>query len=226
MPIPIAVALATSAAAPIIGSGISRLVGGRRKIPDLLQPVVNESQQAAADLQTQQNLQLKQAEERAARSGANVSGAQENIINANARQDALLRASILDTIANARKQQEIVEADAKNQERAELMQGIQSGFNAVGSGFGALAGLPSGAGSAAGVTGGTSAVTASTPVALQAAQSPTVPLAATNFDPNTIQAVQPAGFETLPVTANLPTQLAFIPSAADLSQRSFVNMQS
>ena len=210
MPGPL-LAIAASAGTRLIGAGLSRILGGKPKIPDLVQPAVNAAQASITDLETQQGRQFALAEQRAARAGTGLGSVREDILNSNARQTALIRGQILDSIANARQRQELVEADIKNRNRESLMSGIQSGFNSLGSGLGALAlgdAIPE---DAAGALSGTSQVVDSDVINLTpGAVAPSAPGVA-DFDPTQVQSVPAASLQTLPVQGNVPTQLEFVP---------------
>ena len=129
-------------AAPAIIKGVGGLVGravaGKRKVPDLVAPAINASQAQLQDLEDSQKRNLALIEDQAARTGGNLSAAREDLFNAGARTDAAIRGNILDTVARARQQQELIETEAANAERDATLQGISSGFGAIGEGVGGL----------------------------------------------------------------------------------------
>ena len=125
------------------GALISKLVGGKRKELDLVTPAINESQAAITDLATDQRRQSALLESDLARVGSTgFSGwaARQDLLDANARAGVGIRGSILDTLANARQQQELINTEAKNAERAATIEGINNAAGSVGSGLGGMLG--------------------------------------------------------------------------------------
>lgn len=140
MPGPL-LAIAANAGVRLAGAGIARLVAGKPQIPDVINPAINAAQAQLTDAETQQQRQFALADVQAAKAGGvgfAGNAAKENILNANAAGNAALRGGIMDTLARARQQQELITTEMKNQQRAELIQGITGGFNAAGSGLGSL----------------------------------------------------------------------------------------
>ena len=139
MPVPALVAAAAPAVIQGLGGLAARLIGGRKeRVPDLVAPAINVAQQQLSDLEDSQQRSLALLEDRAASTGSTGTAAREDLLNANARGDAITRANILDTIASARQQQEILEADAANRRRAGTIQGITQGFGTLAEGVGGL----------------------------------------------------------------------------------------
>lgn len=138
MPVPALVSALAPAAIQTIGGLAARAIGGRQRVPDLVAPAINASQAQLQDLETQQIRQLALIEDQAARTGSQGTAAREDLLNANARTDAAIRGNILDTVARARQQQELIETDLANQERAATIQGITAGASALGEGVGAF----------------------------------------------------------------------------------------
>jgi hypothetical protein len=125
------------------GALISKLVGGKRKELDLVTPAINESQAQLTDMATDSRRQQALLESDLARVGSTgFSGgaARQDLLDANARGGAMMRGSILDTLANARQQQELINTEAKNAERAATIEGITAAAGAVGSGLGGMLG--------------------------------------------------------------------------------------
>lgn len=127
-----------------VGSALlARLIAGKRKEVDLVTPAINESQAQLADLASQQRQQQALLESDLSRIGsAGFSGAaaRENLLSAGAQAGASLRGSILDTLARARQQQELINTEAANTERIATIQGITGAGAAVGSGASDLLG--------------------------------------------------------------------------------------
>ena len=148
MPGPL-VAIAADVGTRLAGAGLSRLIGGKPRVPDLVAPAINSAQATLSDNETAQQRALALANANSARvGGVGFAGnaQREDLLNANARQNALLRGGILDTLTGARQRQELIETDIANRNRENLMAGIQGGFNAAGAGIGdMLAGDPSAA---------------------------------------------------------------------------------
>lgn len=139
MPVPPLLAAAAPAVIQGLGGLAARLIGGRKeRVPDLVAPAVNTAQQQLADLEDAQIRNLALLEDRSARTGSTGTAAREDLLNANARGDASIRASILDTVANARQQQELLQADADNRRRQGVIQGITSGVGTLAEGIGGL----------------------------------------------------------------------------------------
>ena len=125
------------------GALISKLVGGKRKELDLVTPAINESQAQLTDMATDSRRQQALLESDLARVGSTgFSGgaARQDLLDANARGGAMIRGSILDTLVNARQQQELINTEAKNAERAATIEGITAAAGAVGSGLGGMLG--------------------------------------------------------------------------------------
>jgi hypothetical protein len=134
-------------AADIGARGVSallgRLIAGKRKELDLTTPAINEAQASLTDLEDQQRRQQALMEMDLARTGsAGFSGAaaRQDLLMANAKAGATMRAGILDTLANARQQQELINTEAKNAERMAIIQGMTQAGAAVGSGASSLIG--------------------------------------------------------------------------------------
>lgn len=138
MPVPALVAALAPAAIQGLSGAAARLIGGKERIPNLLQPAINTSQQQLSDLEDAQVRNMALLEDRAARTGGSLTSAREDLLNANARGDATIRGGILDVLARARQQQELVNADAANRRRAGIIEGITGGGAAVAEGLGSF----------------------------------------------------------------------------------------
>lgn len=137
MPIPAALIPVIASAGIQIGGGIlSRIIAGKRKELDLTTPAINEAQAQLSDLSTDQRRQQALLEADLARTGSvgfSGAAAREDLINANARAGSQIRGSILDTLARARQQQNIINTEAANQERVNRIQGINDAAQSLGS---------------------------------------------------------------------------------------------
>ena len=132
--------LAAAAPAVIqgIGGAVANRIAGPQRVPDLVAPAINSSQASLQDLEDQQRRTLALIEDQAARTGSQGTAAREDLLNANARQDAAVRGNILDTVARARQQQELIETDLANQQRAATIEGITGGAGLLGEAVGGL----------------------------------------------------------------------------------------
>lgn len=125
MPIdPVTASILFSAGTTVLG----KILGGKPKIPDLLTPAVNEAQNALRTVEEQQVRAEGRLEAEAAAQGVgSFSGgtaAREALSRASGSAFADIRASAMDTVANARQQQELIETQIKNQERERTLQGF------------------------------------------------------------------------------------------------------
>ena len=134
---PALIAAGVQVGSQALGGLVSRLIAGKPESPDLINPAINAANQQLSDresdLRRQQAL-LESDLARAGSSGFSGAAAREDLLNANARGNANVRANIVDLLANARQKQEILENQISEQNRSNVSNSIISGLSAAGEG--------------------------------------------------------------------------------------------
>jgi len=139
---PLTLALLSNIGIPIAGGVISRIFGGRPRVPDFVQPALQAAEEALRRTEDFGERQLQRTEgELAAQGVTGFSGgtaAREAIARRVGDVFASVRASSLDAITRARQQQELAETQFANQQVAQTRGAIQrvaSGAGQVGNFF-------------------------------------------------------------------------------------------